>query len=98
VLVNVTCGPDFADGSSPPCPEYTDALLLSLMPDEYSSASAADTGGFDFISPARHQLGCAACVGFTATAAAEAAIAVETRQQWLQTPRLSEANISFCGG
>jgi hypothetical protein len=96
VLVNATCGPNFSEDA--PCPEYLDALLLSLMPQEYSSSNPQDTGGFNFISPAQSQLNCAACVGFAATAAAEAAIAANLRWQWQDSPRLSEANISFCGG
>eukprot|EP00775_Hariotina_reticulata_P013514 gene13514-13639_t len=96
VLVNATCGPKFDEDA--PCPEYLDALLLSLMPQEYSSSNPEDTGGFNFISPAQSQLNCAACVGFAATAAAEAAIATNLQQQWQDSPRLSEANISFCGG
>lgn len=96
VLVNATCGPKFHKDA--PCPQYLEALLLSLMPQEYSSSNPEDTGGFNFISPAQSQLNCAACVGFAATAAAEAAIATNLRQQWQDSPRLSEANISFCGG
>eukprot|EP00775_Hariotina_reticulata_P008095 gene8095-8288_t len=55
VLVNVTCGSSFTEDA--PCPEYFDALLLSLTPTEYSSASSRDTGGFNFISPAQAQQG-----------------------------------------
>eukprot|EP00775_Hariotina_reticulata_P007184 gene7184-7398_t len=80
MLLNVTCGADFT--ASNPCPEYFDTLLLSLMPTSYSSAVPADTGGFDFISPARSQSQCSSCVGFVAAAAAEAAVAVSTQQQW----------------
>eukprot|EP00775_Hariotina_reticulata_P005129 gene5129-5369_t len=68
------------------------------MPEEYSSSSTRSTGGLDFISPARSQQSCAACVGFAATAAAEAAVAISTRQNWQDFPGLSEANVSFCGG
>jgi C1A family cysteine protease len=75
-----------------------ESLLLSLAPKEYSSASPADTGGFNFISPARQQRNCASCVGFAATAAAEAAMAVEQQKGWLSSGNLSVANISFCGG
>eukprot|EP00775_Hariotina_reticulata_P002179 gene2179-2496_t len=96
VLVNATCGPGFNEES--PCPEYADALLLSLTPREYSSSNLPDTGGFNFISPSQDQMRCAACVGFAATAAAEAAIAAGLRQHWHEGPSLSEANISFCGG
>jgi hypothetical protein len=95
-LLNTTCGEEFT--ASDPCPEYYDSLLLSMMPTSYSSTNPADTGGFNFISPARSQLKCASCVGFVAAAAAEAAIAVSTQQKWQDSIRLSVTNISFCGG
>jgi hypothetical protein len=96
-LVKAACGVNSSDNQGH-CQNYAEVLLLSLTPEEYSSSSASSTGGFDFISPARSQQLCAACVGFVATAAAEAAIAASSRQNWQDTPGLSEANVSFCGG
>eukprot|EP00775_Hariotina_reticulata_P002182 gene2182-2500_t len=96
-LASAACGPG-VPSTVQRCPTYLDALLLTMMPPKYSSASPAETGGFNFISPARAQMECASCVGFAATAAAEAAIAVEVFQGWRRSSSLSVANISFCGG
>ncbi|WIA34729.1 hypothetical protein OEZ86_013039 [Tetradesmus obliquus] len=73
-----------------------DVLLLVLTPPTYSSNNTADTpGGRAFISPAQDQAGCAACVGFAVTAAAEAAVNVYKQQSWDKLS-LSEQDLSFC--
>uniref|UniRef100_A0A383VBJ7 Peptidase C1A papain C-terminal domain-containing protein n=1 Tax=Tetradesmus obliquus TaxID=3088 RepID=A0A383VBJ7_TETOB len=71
-------------------------MLLVLTPANYSSNNTRDTPGRRaFISPAQDQLECSACVGFAATAAAEAAINVYLQQNWVNT-NLSEQDLSFC--
>jgi hypothetical protein len=77
-------------------PECYDALLLALTPSAYSSNNTEDTpGGRAFISPARDQGKCSACMGFAGTAAAEAAVNVYLQQDW-KNLSLSEQDFSFC--
>uniref|UniRef100_A0A383W5T9 Peptidase C1A papain C-terminal domain-containing protein n=1 Tax=Tetradesmus obliquus TaxID=3088 RepID=A0A383W5T9_TETOB len=77
-------------------PECIDVLLLTLTPAAYSSNNTKDTpGGQAFISPAKSQGICSACVGFAITAAAEAAINVYKQQSWDKLS-LSEQDLSFC--
>lgn len=78
--------------------ECLDVLLLALTPAHYSSNNTRDTPGRRaLISPAQDQGECSACVGFAATAAAEAAINIYKQQHWSKAA-LSEQEISFCLG
>jgi C1A family cysteine protease len=73
-----------------------DVLLLALTPSSYSSNNTRDTPSRRaLISPAQNQGSCSACVGFAATAAAEAAVNVYRQQQW-NSVGLSEQDFSFC--
>ncbi|WIA33138.1 hypothetical protein OEZ86_006289 [Tetradesmus obliquus] len=83
-------------------PAVTAAGSGSRHPTQTAAASAqlqsrpADTpGGQAFISPAKSQGICSACVGFAITAAAEAAINVYKQQSWDKLS-LSEQDLSFC--
>jgi hypothetical protein len=72
------CGSDNVED-----PKCLDIVLQALTPAAYSSNNSADTpGGRAFISPAQDQGGCSACVGFSVTAAAEAAINLHLQQEW----------------
>jgi C1A family cysteine protease len=77
-------------------PDCFNVLLLVLTPASYSSNNTKDTPGrLAFISPAQDQGKCSACVGFAATAAAEAAVNVYKQQSWAKSS-LSEQDLSFC--
>ncbi|WIA16006.1 hypothetical protein OEZ85_012739 [Tetradesmus obliquus] len=90
IAQSVCCANDLADESC------RDPLLLALTPAAYSSNNTAHTPrGRAFISPAQNQLQCQSCVGFTFTAAAEAAVNVYMQQNQDKLS-LSEQDLNVC--